>query len=67
MTPTPSDMPHQVLRSVRDEFLRDFIDTYGRAIGDVTEIHTHMLDVTDDDLAAAILALAVIMATPEDE
>ena len=67
MTPTPSDMPYQVLRSVRDEFQRDFIDTYGPAIGDVTEIHAHMLAVTDDEQAAAILTLAVIMATPEDE
>ena len=67
MTPTPSDMPHQVMKSVRDEWNNDFTDTYGCAIGDVAEIHAHMLAFTDDEQAAATLTLAVIMATPEDE
>lgn len=66
-TPKPSDLAHQALRSVRDECRAEFTDTYGCAIGDVAEIHAHMLAVTNDEQAAAILTLAVIMATPEDE
>ncbi|WP_257202970.1 hypothetical protein [Corynebacterium cystitidis] len=66
-TPKPSDLAHQALRSVRDEYRAEFTETYGLAIGDVTEIHAHMMTVTpDDERAAAILTLAVVMATPED-